>query len=196
VNDARPRVPQEVEQAAGWLFDLLRIDHTSDGLAETPARWAAAIMELTPGLWDAPDPAAVLARNFEPGSAHPSMIAATGVEFRSVCEHHLLPFYGTAAVAYVPAKEARIVGLSKLARLVQGYAGRPQMQERLGQQVVDALAAHLDIEGAGCLIWGTHTCMTLRGALAGSGARMVTSHLAGSFLTDPAVRAEFLALAR
>ena len=190
-----PRVPVTVEMAAARLCDLLGIDRTSDGLHETPARWAAAVMELTRGLRDGADPSDHLARDFEPGSTHPSMIVTRGVEFHSLCEHHLLPFWGTAAVAYLPSAGARVVGLSKLARLVQGYAARPQMQERLGQQVVEAVTRRLDVQGAACLITGTHSCMTLRGALAGTGAQMVTSHLVGKFLDEPHIRAEFLTLA-
>jgi GTP cyclohydrolase I len=116
-----------------------------------------------------------------------------GISFTSVCEHHLLPFHGTAVVGYLPADGAQLAGASKLARLVEGFAGVPQMQERLGQQVVDALGAHLKIQGAGCILTATHTCLTLRGARNGE-AQMVTSHLAGEFLDAP-VRGEFLALA-
>lgn len=188
-------LPAATVRAATDLLTELGIAHTGDGLTETPARFAAALIELTSGL-RAPDPAAHLLRTFEPGGPHPSMICAAGLEFVSVCEHHLLPFYGTAAVAYLPAPGARIAGVSKLARLVTGYAARPQMQERLGRQVVDALTAHLEVQGAGCLISAVHTCMTLRGAKAGQQARMVTNHLTGRFLNEHPVRDEFLTLTR
>ena len=144
-------LPPGAEQAATALLTALGVVCNPDGMAETPARFAAALAELTAGLRQ-PDPAAHLLRTFEPGGPHPSMIAAAGLEFVSVCEHHMLPFYGTAAVAYLPHPGARVAGVSKLARLVAGYAARPQMQERLGRQVVDALAGQLDIQGAGCLI--------------------------------------------
>jgi GTP cyclohydrolase IA len=195
---ARPaaeRVPAEAVAAAGALLDALGIDRLHDGLAETPARFAAALAELTAGL-RGPDPAAWLARTFEPGSEHPSLISVTGLEFRSGCEHHVMVFYGTAAVCYLPKPGARIVGVSKLSRLLTSLAARPQIQERLGQQVVDALDANLDIQGAGCLISAVHTCMTLRGARAGQDARMVTTNLTGRFLAEPALRAEFLTLVR
>jgi GTP cyclohydrolase IA len=188
-------VPPGAEQAAAQLLTALGIAHDGDGLAETPARFASALAEITCGLRE-PDPAAHLARTFEPGGPHPSMIAACGIEFVSLCEHHLLPFYGTAYVAYLPEPGARVAGVSKLARLVTGYAARPQMQERLGRQITDALASRLQIQGAGCLLSATHTCMTLRGARAGQSARMVTNHLTGRFLNEHPVRDEFLTLAR
>ena len=188
-------VPAATIRAATDLMTELGIPHAGDGLAETPARFAAALAELTAGLRE-PDPAAHLGRTFEPGGPHPSMICAAGIEFVSVCEHHLLPFYGTAAVAYLPQPGARVAGVSKLARLVTGYAARPQMQERLGRQITDAITTRLDTQGAGCLITAVHTCMTLRGARAGHNARMVTNHLTGRFLNEHPVRDEFLTLAR
>ena len=148
LNGARA-VPAATVRAAADLMTELGIGHVGDGLAETPARFAAALIELTAGLRQ-PDPAAHLLRTFEPGGPHPSMICAAGIEFVSVCEHHLLPFYGLAAVAYLPAPGARVAGVSKLARLVTGYAARPQMQERLGRQIADAITTHLDTQGAGC----------------------------------------------
>lgn len=177
---------------AAALLDALGVPHT-EATARTPARMADALAELTAGL--GVDPDRHLAVTFPPEGPDPGMILVTGVPFTSVCEHHILPFTGTAAVAYLPAPGARIVGLSKLARLVNDYAARPQVQERLGEQVVDAITSRLDTLGAGCLIRSQHTCMTLRGAKA-TGAEMVTSHLAGRFRDDPDTRAEFLSLAR
>jgi len=110
------------------------------------------------------------------------------------CEHHLLPFTGTATIGYLPEPGARIVGLSKLARVTQEYAARPQVQERLGDQIVTAITSNLDTLGAGCILRAVHTCMTLRGARA-AGAAMVTSHLTGRFRTDKAARDEFMILA-
>ena len=110
------------------------------------------------------------------------------------CEHHLLPFTGTATIGYLPEPGARIVGLSKLARVTQEYAARPQVQERLGDQIVTAITSNLDTLGAGCVLRAVHTCMTLRGARA-AGAEMVTSHLTGRFRTDKAARDEFMVLA-
>jgi GTP cyclohydrolase I len=191
---AADRVPAEATAAACQLLSALGIDYARDGLADTPARFAAALAELTAGL-RGPDPAIWLARTFEPGGPHPSMIVVAGLDFCSICEHHLLPFTGTAAVAYLPQPGARIVGVSKLSRMVTALAARPQMQERLGQQVVDTITGNLDTQGAACLITATHTCMTMRGAKAGLAARMVTNHLTGRFLNEHDVRTEFLTLA-
>lgn len=189
------RVTPRAATAAAELLDALGIDYHSDGLTDTPARFAAALAEMTAGL-RGPDPATWLERTFPPGGPHPSMITVTGLDFSALCEHHMLPFHGTATVAYLPADGARIAGVSKLSRLVTSLAARPQMQERLGQQVVDTITSTLDTQGAACLLTAAHTCMTLRGARAGNNARMVTSHLTGRFLDDGTVRAEFLTLAR
>jgi GTP cyclohydrolase IA len=113
------------------------------------------------------------------------------IEFHSLCEHHLLPFTGKAHVAYLP--DGKVVGLSKLARLVEGYARRPQVQERLTTQIADALMEELQPLGAACVIEATHTCMTIRGAKK-HGAVMVTSALRGIFKENPSSRAEVLAL--
>jgi GTP cyclohydrolase IA len=140
------------------------------------------------------DVAGCLSRTFEPPSECPQLVILAGIPFTSLCEHHLLPFSGTASVGYLPKPGARVVGISKLARLVEGISLRPQMQERLGDQVIAALGKHLDVQGAGCLIEAEHVCMTARGPMA-RGARMVTSHLAGCFFEAP-LRQEFMALAR
>lgn len=113
------------------------------------------------------------------------------IDFTSVCEHHILPFTGTAWVAYLP--QDRVVGLSKIPRLVHHYAGRPQIQERLTQQVTAALDTHLATAGSACVIRATHSCMSLRGVRA-VGAAMVTSSLTGAFRDDASCRAEFMAL--
>src|SRR5262249_3758045 len=119
------------------------------------------------------------------------LVLAREIPFRTVCEHHLLPFAGVAHVGYLPGE--RILGLSKLARLVEYYAARPQIQERLTRQVADCLPAQLDARGAGVVLEAEHTCMTLRGARA-HGAKTVTTALAGALRADPQRRAEFLAL--
>lgn len=178
---------------AAAMLKALGIDCDADGTQETPERFVRALSELTYGLRH--DPARHLARTFPPPSGQPSMIVVPGVPFTSICEHHLLAFTGTAAVGYIPSPGARVVGLSKLARIVQEYAARPQMQERLGDEIVDAITGHLETEGAACVIRSTHSCMTLRGARA-AGAAMVTSHLRGVFMRDQAARDEFLELAK
>jgi GTP cyclohydrolase I len=188
--------PGEVDSVvlASAFLRSIGVDLDAPDMERTPLRFAAALRELTAGLRDPFDAGTVLARTFAPPPGTAVMIFLKRVPFRSVCEHHLLPFTGHATVAYLPADGARVAGISKLARLVAGYAAAPQMQERLGQQVVDALGKHLDIQGAGCLIEATHTCLTLRGPCA-DGAVMLTSHLTGKFFDSP-VRAEFLALAK
>ncbi len=179
-----------VEHAAG-LLAALGIPCDTESTAATPARMAKALAELTAGQHL--DPARHLAVTFPPEGERATLIAAVDVPFTALCEHHGLPFTGRAAVAYLPVPGARIVGLSKLARLVQEFAARPQVQERLGEQVVDALGAHLDVQGAACLIRSVHACMTLRGARA-HGAAMVTTHLTGALHADPLRRTEVLAL--
>lgn len=182
-----------LEYLAERFLAGLGVDITSEDMTRTPHRFAAALAELTAGLRTPFDAGAVLGRTFAPPPGVPVMIFLRRIPFTSVCEHHLLPFAGHATVAYLPADGARVAGISKLARLVAGYAAAPQMQERLGQQVVDAIGKHLDVQGAACLIEATHTCLTLRGPRA-EGATMLTSHLTGKFFDGP-VRGEFLTLA-
>lgn len=193
----RPPGPAyDVEAATQHARNMLRclgIPCEEDGTQETPGRLVRALAELTGGT--RLDPDRHFARTFPPPSDNPGMIIVPGIAFTSVCEHHLLAFTGTADVAYVPARGARVVGLSKLARVVQEYAARPQMQERLGDQVVKAIGDNLDTVGAACVIRSQHSCLTLRGARA-AGAGMVTSHLRGAFRDDAAMRGEFLELSR
>ncbi|MEV8095204.1 GTP cyclohydrolase I [Kitasatospora sp. NPDC085879] len=178
------------DHAAG-LLAALGIPCDSESTTDTPRRMAKALAELTSGVHL--DPARHLKVTFPPEDERPGIIAAVHVPFVALCEHHVLPFPGRATVAYLPKPGAQIVGLSKLARLAQEYAARPQVQERLGRQVVEALDAHLDVQGAACLIRSQHACMTLRGARAHDAA-MVTTHLTGVLDTDLARHAEVLAL--
>lgn len=188
-----PVTPEIVEASdhTRALLTLLGVPVTAHTM-DTPERWARSLMEMTNGLRT--DPALLLERTFPPESDDPGMIVVPGVPFTSLCEHHMLPFSGMATVGYLPKASAPIVGLSKLARVVQGYAARPQVQERLGAQVVEAITAKLLCDGAGCVIRSAHTCMTNRGVRA-QGATMITSHLVGRFRDDPQVRAEFLSFA-
>jgi GTP cyclohydrolase IA len=158
--------------------------------ADTPRRVAAAFAELLAGYRE--DPADHLAVTF-PGPEDAGLIALRGLRFVSVCAHHLLPFTGTATVAYIPASGAQIVGLSKLARVLTGYAARLQTQETLGAEIVEAIADRLDTKAAGCVITARHGCMTVRGVRQPD-ADAITSALAGGFLTDSAARAELMAL--
>lgn len=182
------------ELHAGRLLRRLGIDVDSPDLRRTPLRFVQALEELTRHARDPFDAGAVLSRQFDAPRDTPQLIMLCDIPFTSVCEHHILPFTGTATVAYLPQPGAKVAGVSKLARLVEGLAAQPQMQERLGEQIIDALTRHLDIQGAGALIDAVHTCLTIRGPKA-TGAHMRTSHLSGVFLAGE-VRQEFLALAR
>lgn len=173
------------------LLRLMGEDPERSGLLDTPARVVKAYREVSarPG-----DPATLLARTFDDVEYPTDELIAVGpIPFTSLCEHHLLPFTGTAWIAYLPGDS--VVGLSKLPRLLDHFAQRPQVQERLTTQVADALVEHLDPEAAACVIHATHTCMSLRGVKK-QGAAMVTSVLRGRFKTDDAMRAEFMALTR
>lgn len=173
------------------MVRLLGRDPDDPALTDTPARWLRAMLEMA-GPRDTTT-GEVLARQFDIGKVD-SVVAVGPIEFVSVCEHHLLPFTGKAWVAYKPSGPT-VVGLSKLPRLVRYLAARLQVQERLTEQVTEALTRHLNTAGAACVIRSEHTCMTLRGVRA-EGAVMVTSSLTGIFRTKPEARAEFLALTR
>ncbi len=186
------RALAEATAHAREMLVALGIDCDTASTEQTPQRFVRALAEMSRGLHL--DPARHLRVQFPPESANQGIIAAVDVPFVALCEHHVLPFVGRATVAYLPQPNAHIVGLSKLARVLQEYGARPQVQERLGGQVIDALTRNLDSLGAACLIRSEHACMTHRGARA-HGAVMVTTHLAGRFSTDPSLHAQILALA-
>ncbi|ASE11969.1 MAG TPA: GTP cyclohydrolase I FolE [Kocuria sp.] len=163
-------------------------DPDRNGLRDTPARVARAYAEVFAGLHE--DPAELLATSFDIG--HSEMVLVRDVPFYSTCEHHLVPFHGVAHVGYIPGPEGKVTGLSKLARLVDLYAKRPQVQERLTTQVVEALVAHLHPAGAIVVVECEHLCMSMRGVRK-PGARTVTSAVRGQ-LRDPATRAEAMNL--
>lgn len=182
-------------QAEDGFRALLRLageDPDRSGLLDTPARAVKGFLEMARPT--GPDPASLLARQFDDAGSPDQMIAVGPIPFTSVCEHHLLPFSGTAWIAYLPAG-GRIVGLSKLPRLLDWHAARPQVQERLTEQVVDSIVEHLEPLGAACAISASHACMALRGVRK-PGACMRTSKLTGPFLEDASCRSEFYALAR
>jgi GTP cyclohydrolase IA len=186
--DDTPRRDLAAAEAAGaQLLRALGVDPDDDArpdLARTPHRFAAAYAELlTPRPFEF--------TTFANVEGYDEMVLVRDIPVQSLCEHHLLPFVGVAHVAYVPAD--RIVGLSKLPRLVEHYARRLQTQERLTLQVADALAAHLQPRGVGVVVQATHSCMTLRGVRA-EHATTRTSTMGGALRDDPATRAEFLAL--
>lgn len=180
----------EAHRAVATLLRYIGEDPTRDGLADTPRRVAKALRELTRGMGQ--DPASVLTTSFESG--HDQMIVVPGIRFVSLCEHHLLPFVGTATVAYLP-NGGRIVGLSKLPRLVELMAARPQVQERLTDEVADVLEKAVDCGGVAVRIVASHACAALRGVRQPD-MSMVTTRLTGAFLANPETRAEFLALCR
>jgi GTP cyclohydrolase I len=191
IPDIQPDLVAAARHAAA-MMETLGMPCDGPRTADTPRRLVAAYADMTRGRFE--DPSLHLATTFPAEHPDPCMIVVREVPFVALCEHHMLPFTGHATVGYLPAEGADIVGLSKLARVVQGYAARPQVQERLGRQVVDAITNRLGTQGAACVIRAVHTCMTLRGAGA-VGAEMVTSHLLGVFRDDTAVRVEFLSLA-
>lgn len=160
-----------------------------DGLRETPARVLRAFREMTAGYSE--DPAKILATTFE--AAHDELIVLNGIRFVSLCEHHLLPFHGTASVGYIP--KGRVVGISKLARLVQCFARRLQIQERLTEQVARALQEHAHAVGVGVVINAHHACMGCRGVRQPD-ADMVTSVMLGILRECATARSEFMSIVR
>lgn len=167
-------------------------DPDRDGLAETPQRVARAYRELFSGLRE--HPMRHLTRTFAHEGGSDDLVMVRDIEIFSMCEHHLLPFTGRAHVAYLPGN-GEVVGLSKIARMVDGYARRPQIQERLGAQIADALMAEAGARGAAAVVQGEHMCMRMRG-IAKHGADMVTTALRGVLATDPALRATAMDLLR
>jgi GTP cyclohydrolase IA len=181
-------VGEAAEGAVATLLTFLGEDPDRDGLRATPRRVVAYLAEMTSGYEE--DPAELLAVSFS--ERCDEMVVLTGVDFTSLCEHHLLPFTGTATVGYVPAE--RVVGVSKLARVVDIFAHRLQVQERLTRQVAEAVSEHLEPLGVGVVVEASHACLGCRGARK-PGATMVTSAMTGVMLEKPEARAEFLALA-
>jgi GTP cyclohydrolase I len=175
------------EEAVRTLLRYVGDDPGRDGLLETPDRVVRALRELTAGFDE--DPAEILSRTFDESSDE--MIVLRGISFYSTCEHHLLPFHGEAVVAYLPGK---VVGLSKLARLVNCFARRLQIQERLTREIADSIETNLEARGSAVLIRAHHLCMGCRGVRQ-TGSEMVTTAMRGVFRTDPQTRAEFFALA-
>ncbi|MBQ1450229.1 MAG: GTP cyclohydrolase I FolE [Eggerthellaceae bacterium] len=164
-------------------------DPDREGLLETPARVARACTEMFAGLYE--DPSAHLLKQFHEAD-HEEMVIVRDIPFTSMCEHHLLPFTGRAHVAYIPSK-GRITGLSKLARCVEGYARRPQVQERMTSQVADAIMESLEPLGTIVVVEAEHMCMTARG-IKKPGSLTITSAVRGSFLNDEKTRAEVMSL--
>lgn len=173
------------------LLTAIGEDPNREGLQDTPARVMKAWRQWTSGYEQ--DPADILRTFRDGGETYDEMVLVRAIPFYSHCEHHLAPFFGTADIAYIP--NGRIVGLSKLSRLLDIYAKRLQVQERLTGQVVDALMDHLQPKGAACTIRARHLCMESRG-ICKQGHETITNALRGVFLEDGKARAEFLSMTR
>lgn len=178
-----------IERAVREILIAIGEDPDRDGLQRTPARVARAYAELFAGL--RVDAEHVLTTSFE--ADHEEMVLVRDIEVMSSCEHHLLPFHGVAHVGYIPGPDGRITGLSKLARLVEVYARRPQVQERLTAGVADTLMKALDPRGVIVVVECEHMCMAMRG-IQKPGARTVTSAVRGLLQSDAKSRAEAMAL--
>jgi len=182
---------RKAEEAVERLLQAIGEDPGRDGLKETPRRVAAMYREIFAGMRQ--DPEAVLDVTFEAG--HSEMVMVRDMPLYSMCEHHLVPWIGKAHVAYIPGKDGRITGLSKLARLVEVFARRPQVQERLTTQIADTLEKVLRPRGVFVVIEAEHLCMTMRGVRA-PGSVTVTSAVRGVFKSDARTRAEAMSLIR
>ena len=180
---------EKVRLAAASLIEAIGEDPSRETLQDTPQRIAEMYTELFSGL-DV-DPESELVVGFE--EEHHEMIILRDVPFYSMCEHHLLPFYGVAHVGYIPSEEGRVVGISKLARVVEICARRPQLQERMTRQIADAIFGALHPDGVAVVVRAEHLCMTMRG-IKKPGANVVTSAVRGTFRSKIATRSEFLSL--
>jgi GTP cyclohydrolase I len=177
-----------IEAAVREILIAVGEDPDRDGLRRTPTRVAEMYAEILSGLHDDPSRHLLVSFNEE----HDEMVMVRDIPFASVCEHHLIPFIGRAHVAYIPNSDGRITGLSKLARLVDGFARRPQVQERLTSQVAEALVDRLAPRGVLVVIEAEHLCMSMRGVRK-PGSMTVTSAVRGLFRMDVAARAEAMA---
>jgi GTP cyclohydrolase I len=187
-SEVPPFDQARAEAAVRELLIAIGEDPEREGLHETPARVARAYAELTAGLRMEPED--VLTTTFDLG--HDEMILVRDIELWSMCEHHLVPFTGVAHVGYIPSESGKITGLSKLARLVDLYAKRPQVQERLTTQIADSLVEILEARGVIVVIEAEHLCMTMRGVKK-AGARTITSAVRG-IMHNAATRSEAMAL--
>lgn len=179
------------ESAVRDILDFIGEDPAREGLIETPSRVVKSWQQLYSGYrYKTDEDIAGVLKIFEDGACK-EMVVLRSIEFQSMCEHHMLPFVGSAHIGYIP--DGRIVGISKLARLLEVYARRLQVQERLTEQITAALDKHLRPKGSACVIEAHHQCMSCRGVMK-QNTSMITSSLTGEFLL-PAVRSEFLSFA-
>ncbi|GAA1929910.1 GTP cyclohydrolase I FolE [Streptomyces sodiiphilus] len=179
---------KRAESAVRELLIAVGEDPDREGLRDTPARVARAYKEILSGLWQEPED--VLTTTFDLG--HDEMILVKDIEIVSLCEHHLLPFHGVAHVGYIPATSGKITGLSKIARLVEVFARRPQVQERLTTQIAESLTRILEARGVIVVIEAEHMCMSVRG-IRKPGAKTTTSAVRGQ-LREASTRAEAMSL--
>lgn len=188
-DDGRVRVPADVEEAVRTLLRWAGDDPLREGLLDTPKRFGRAWREYCAGYDE--DPAVHLQRTFEEVAGYDEVVLLRDISFHSHCEHHLAPIIGTASIAYLPTD--RVVGISKLARVLNGYSRRLQIQERLTAEIAQCIWEHLKPQGVAVVIKATHGCMSGRGVRT-HGVDMVTSKVLGCFRDDPASRKEVLSL--
>jgi len=180
---------ETIKKAVMEIIKAMGEDPDRDGLKDTPRRVAEMYKEIFQGMGK--DPAEDLSVGFELG--HREMVVVKDIPFYSMCEHHLLPFFGVVHVGYIPNKEGRIVGISKIARVVETIARRPQVQERMTTDIVETIYKTLNATGAGAVVQAEHMCMIMRG-IKKPGSNVITSALRGSFRSDGVTRAEFFSL--
>ena len=190
-QDARPVSREEAEAAVRTLMQWAGDDPAREGLADTPGRVVRAYEELFAG-YDA-DPRDYLQRTFDEVGGYDELVVLTNIPVVSFCEHHMLPFQGRAHVGYLP--DRRVVGISKLARVVQGFARRLQIQEKLTAEIAEAICDVLQPKGVGVVVTAEHSCMTMRGVNT-PGSKLTTSTLLGVVRDDPRTRNEFLEYVR
>jgi GTP cyclohydrolase I len=178
---------EKIAAGVRMIIEAIGDDPDREGLKDTASRVARMYGEFFQGLHE--DPRAYLQVVFD--EQHDEMVLVKDVPFHSMCEHHLLPFHGRVHAAYIP--RGRVVGLSKIARVIEVFARRPQVQERMTSQIADLLIDELDAHGVGVVVEASHTCMTMRGVKK-PGSLMVTSAMRGSFKSDLATRNEFMSL--
>jgi len=179
----------KIKAAVASIIEAIGEDPRREGLVDTPARVAEMYAELFMGINK--DPREELSAIYEAG--HREMVVVRDIPFYSMCEHHLLPFYGTAHVGYIPDVQGRVVGLSKLARVVEVIASRPQVQERMTTEIADAIMEGLKPSGVAVVVQAEHLCMIMRGVKK-PGSNIITSAIRGAFRTHPESRAEFFSL--
>lgn len=182
---------EKIKQGVRLILEGIGEDPSREGLLDTPDRVARMYAELFSGLQA--DPQEHLKLSF--AAEHKEMVLVKDIPFYSMCEHHLLPFFGKAHLAYIPSDAGRVCGLSKLARVVEVYARRPQLQERLSSQIAEALVKYLNPSGVMVVVEAEHLCMTMRG-IKKPGALTITSAVRGVFKTNQATRAECMSLIR